>query len=295
MDVHQLQVFVSVYQNRSFTKASMELNLTQPTVSQQIKRLEEELGVSLFDRIGHKTIPTREAVLLHAKAEEIIQKLSSIKDVINQPHEDVEGLVTIGASSSPGAYILPHLAAEFRKKHPKVFFQIVVKDSSEIFDMIESQRILVGVVDDKRQRAGTTSLFTIEDEMVLVGAPGFLGKNVITPLGLFRVPIIMREEESDSRKSMEKQHFMHKITLKAMNVVAILGSPDALREAVKSGLGVSILSRFAVRDDLKAGYLEEIKIRGVRMKRSFYVVTHDKRTLPKTYETFLKFMKKRLQ
>ena len=104
----------------------------------------------------------------------------------------------------------------------------------------------------------------------------------------------MREEGSDARKSMEKHHFLHKISLKALKVTAILGSTDSIREAVKSGLGASVLSRFAVKDDLKAGLLEEVKVRGVKMKRNVYAVKHKKRTLPPHYAAFVDFLKERL-
>lgn len=294
MDIYQLQVFVSVYQHRSFTKASAELNLTQPTVSLHIKRLEEDLGVTLFERTGRKTIPTREAEMLHTRAEEIIKKLSAIKNDLQGGDDSAHGLITIGTTATPGAYVIPHVAAEFRKHHPKAIFQVIVKESAAIFDMIEDRLLLIGVVDDNRERPDIKLLHTIEDEMVLIAAPGFLKRKTLTPLGLLGIPIIMREDESDSKRSMEKQHFLHKVSMKALNVVATVGSSDALRESVKSGLGAAILSRFAVKDDLKAGLVEEIRIVGVKMKRNFYVIAHATRTMPKDYELFVEFMKEYL-
>jgi DNA-binding transcriptional LysR family regulator len=110
-------------------------------------------------------------------------------------------------------------------------------------------------------------------------APGLIGKKEISPLKLFTLPLIIREEESDSRKSMEQHHFLHRISLKALNIKATLSSTDSLREAVKAGLGTAILSRFVIKDDLKAGRVEEILIKGVKMKLLFSAITN-KKTLP---------------
>jgi DNA-binding transcriptional LysR family regulator len=258
-----------------------------------IKRLEDELGIKLFDRTGRKTIPTKDADLLQERAEELIERLKWIKEDFGRK-DDVDGLLTIGTSSTAGAYMMPYLAAEFQKRYPKVFFQLVVKDSTEIYRQLASGELLIGVVDEVRERGGFVTEHTILDEMVLVTAPGYLKKKVITPLGLFSIPLLMREEASDARRSMEKQHLLHKIALKGLKVVAILGSTDALKEAVKAGLGAAILSRFSVRDDLKAGLLEEVRIKGIKMKRNLYVVSYKHRSMPRLYQSFIAYIKENL-
>lgn len=294
MDIYQLEVFSAVYRLKSFSRASEELHITQPTVSMHIKRLEDDLGVKLFDRNGKKTIPTKEADRLHSKAEELIIKLRSLREDFGKDEENIEGLLTIGTGSSPGSYMLPNIAAEFRKLYPKVFFQLVVKNTGEIHRQIEKGELLIGMVEDRKKSEGIAYLHSITDEMVLVTAPGYLRKKTITPLGIFRIPLLMREEESDARRSMEKQHMFHSISLKALNIVAILGSTDSLKEAVKAGLGAAIISRFAVKDDLKSGLLEEIRIRGVKMKRTMYVATSTRCTLPHLHQTFIAYLKENL-
>lgn len=294
MDIYQLEVFSSVYRLRSFSKASGELNITQPSVSMHIKRLEEDLGVKLFDRSGRSTVPTRDADILYARAEELIQKLRGLREELGGAGPEIEGILAIGTSSTTAAYMLPYIAAEFRKLHPKVFFQLAVKSSAEIYSRLEKGELPAAIVDDLKEREWLSLEHSIVDEMVLVTAPGYLNKKTITPLGILRVPLIMRDEDSDARKSMEKQHLLHKISLRGLNVVAIVGSADALREAVKAGLGASILSRFAVKDDLKAGLLEEVRIRGVRMRRTLYVITHRHRLLPRPHEAFISYLKENL-
>src|SRR5574340_735126 len=126
MDIHHLKVFASVYKNRSFSIAAEELNLTQPTVSDHIRALEEELNCRLFDRLPRKIIPTREAAVLIVRAQEIIERFEGFNDVLAEFRKDLSGHLVVGASTIPGTYILPGLTASFRQKNPSVLFEIVV-------------------------------------------------------------------------------------------------------------------------------------------------------------------------
>jgi len=294
MDIYQLQVFLSVYRNKSFSAASRELNLSQPSVSTHIKKLEDELGVSLFDRIGRRTSPTKEGTLLFSRAEELVSRLSDIKTDLAASGKEVRGILTIGATAIPGSYVIPPLAAEFTKQFPEVFFQVTIDDSKKIAEKVAAGELTLGIVDDIKSTGDLAGLHTFRDELILVAAPGVVGKKEISPLKLFTIPFLLREEGSDSRRSMEKQHLLHKISVKAMNVKAILGSTDSLKEAVKAGLGATLLSRFVVKDDLKAGRIEEVRIKGVKMKRLFYIIAHKKRVLPEHYRAFVQFLSEKL-
>ena len=294
MDIYQLRVFLSVYRHRSFSSASKELHLTQPSVSIHIKKLEEELGVRLFDRVGRKIVPTREGELLSGRAEEVVRRFQDIKSDLAPPEKAVRGILDIGATAIPGNYVLPPLATEFTKRHPGVFFQVTIDETKRIAERVAAGALLLGIVNDCRNSADLVRLHQFKDELVLVAAPGFVGKKTLSPLKLFSLPLLIREEGSDSRSSMEKQHLLHKISMRALNVKAILGSTDSLKEAVKAGLGASILSRFVVKDDLKAGLVEEIRITGVTMKRDFHIIANKKSVLPGHYRAFVEFLSERL-
>jgi len=294
MDIYQLQVFLSVYRHKSFSLAAKELHLTQPSVSIHVKKLEEELAVKLFDRVGRKTIPTREGKVLYGRAEEILERLKDIRTDLGTSEKEVKGLLSIGATGIPGSYVVPPLAAEFTRQYPEVFFQVTINDTKTISGKVAGGDLHLGVVEDCKGTPDLDCLHTFRDEMILVAAPGFVSKKEISPLKLFTIPFLMREEGSDSRSSMERQHLLHRISLKALNVKAILGSTDSLREAVKAGLGATILSRFVVKDDLKAGLVEEVRIKGVHMKRLFHVIAHKKRALPEHYRLFVQFLAEKL-
>jgi len=294
MDIHQLQVFLSVYRNKSFSLAAKELHLTQPSVSIHVKKLEEELGIKLFDRVGRKTIPTREGDLLHTKAGQIVEQLKDIRTDLSSSGKEMKGLLNIGATSIPGSYVIPPLAAEFNRHFPEVFFQVTIDGTKEIVDKVANGELLLGIVDDLKNTKNVERVHAFRDELVLVAAPGLIKNKEISPLKLFTLPLLIREEESDSRKSMEQHHFLHRISLKALNIKAILGSTDSLREAVKSGLGATIISRFVIKDDIKTGRVEEIRVKGVKMKRLFYVITNKKRALPEHYRAFVQFLTEKL-
>lgn len=294
MDIYQLKVFLSVYRKRSFSAAARELHLTQPSVSIHIRKLEEELGVQLFDRVGRKTIPTREGTLLFSRAEDVVSRLQDIKENLSTVEQEIRGIIGIGATGVPGSYAIPPLAAEFTRRHPGVFFQVTIGGTREIAKQIASGELLLGIIDDFKDAHTLDCLHSFRDELVLVAAPGVVRKKEISPVKLFTLPLLMREEGSDSRTSMERQHLLHKISLKALNVKAILGSIDSLREAVKAGLGATILSRFVVRDDLRSGLLEEIKIKGIKMRRHFHIITRNKHSLPGHYRAFVRFLQEML-
>jgi DNA-binding transcriptional LysR family regulator len=106
MDIHQLRVFTSVFKNKSFSRASEELHLTQPTISNHIKALEDEFGCKLFDRLGRTIIPTREAEILFNHSMELIEKASAIKEAIGEIRKDLTGKLIVGASTIPGVYLI---------------------------------------------------------------------------------------------------------------------------------------------------------------------------------------------
>ncbi|MEJ2183283.1 MAG: selenium metabolism-associated LysR family transcriptional regulator [Nitrospirota bacterium] len=290
MDVHCLRVFVSVFKNRSFTRASLELNLTQPTVSEHVRRLEEELETRLFDRMGRQVVPTAEAELLYERALEIIEKVRDIRAELGRFRGEVAGTLSVGASTIPGGYILPALMAGFGRKHPGVFFRVLIEDSRKITEMVLRGELLIGVVGARMSRTSIEYRAFLEDELVLAAAPGLLPKKEITPAELPGVPLLLREEGSGTRKSTEEHLAAKGLALKDLTVSAVLGSTNAVTQAVRAGLGASVLSRLAIEDDLREGKVERIRIKGLRMPRSFFVITHRSRSLPAQYRAFLAYL-----
>ncbi len=292
MDVHQLRVFVSVFKNRSFSKASEELYLTQPTISNHIKTLEEELGCQLFDRLGRTIIPTKEAEVLYGRALEIIEKARSIKELIGHMKKEISGELVIGASTIPGTYLLPSIMAGFVGKYPSVSFQILISDSREIVEKISRHELLMGIVGARLANSQIAYTPFLEDELIAVSSPSFIKHGQMTLKELMNLPVLLREQGSGTRRETEKILEDKGISLDSIKIAGIFGSTDAIKQAVKAGLGISILSRLSVKDELRYGILKEIRLSDTHMKRRFYIVTHKKRTLPEAYNLFLEHISK---
>ena len=290
MDIHHLRVFASVFKNRSFSKASEELHLTQPTISNHIKALEDEFECKLFDRLGRTILPTKEAEVLYSHSMELIERTNDLREAVGLIKKDISGKLIIGASTIPGVYLLPGFMSEFRKKFPSISFQILISDSKGIIENISRHELLLGIVGAKLGNEHIKYMPFIEDELIVVSSPHLSKNRMMTLQDLLKFPMVLREEGSGTRKETEKFLANKGISLENVHISGVFGSTDAIKQAVKAGLGVSILSKFSVADELKYKILEEIKLTDIQMKRRFYIVTHKKRTLPRLYETFLNYI-----
>jgi DNA-binding transcriptional LysR family regulator len=291
MDIHHLRVFTSVFKNKSFSKASEELHLTQPTISDHVKTLEEELDCKLFDRLGRTIIPTKEAEVLYTHAMEIIEKANITKDIIGRFKKELTGELIIGASTIPGTYIIPSLMAAFQRKHPSVSFQICISDSKDIGEKVLKHELLLGVIGTKLSNDYIHYMPLIEDELIVVSSPSLIKSNKMAIKELVKFPLILREEGSGTRKEFQKILESRGIVLEDIKIAGIFGSTDAVKQAVKAGLGFSILSKLSVIDELKHNILKEISLTDMQMKRKFYLITHKKRSLPFIYNIFLEYIK----
>ena len=292
MDIHHLKIFVSVYKNKSFTRASEELHISQPTISEHIKNLENSLDCRLFDRLGRSIMPTAEADLLYPKALQILEGLDQIQQEITAAGTGVKGKLVIGASTIPGAYILPRMAYSFKNQYPEIAFEILIEDSGKITNMVLQHDLLCGIVGAKMKSDKLDYASLIEDELVLVTSPKTLNKKKINLDELTKLPFLQREEGSGTRQTFENFLRKNNFSTVDFNIVATLGSISAVKQAVKAKLGVSVISRIAVQEELDNNILQEIPIKNLKMKRKFYLVRRKKRTLPPQYLAFCKHLTK---
>jgi len=291
MDIHELKVFVSVFKNKSFTKAAEEIRLSQPTISDHIKALEEEFDCKFFDRLGRMIIPTKEAEALYSLAEEILEKADNVKDIIGQFKKELTGELIVGASTIPGTYLIPFLMASFHRKYPSVSFLIFISDSKEIAEKVLRHELLLGVIGTKLNNEQLHYMPFIEDKLIAVASPRLTKTNTMILREFIKFPMVLREEGSGTRRELERILENRGISFEDIKIAGFFGSTDAVKQAVKAGLGTSILSRVSVIDELKYNLLKEIKLTDIQMKRKFYIITHRKRTLPFLYNTFLQHVK----
>jgi DNA-binding transcriptional LysR family regulator len=287
MDIHRFKIFASVFRHKNFSKASKELNLTQPTVSNHIKLLEEEFDLKLFERLGKTISATKQAKVLYEHAMEIIKSADIMKKAIKASSKDTTGRLIIGASTIPGEYILPEIIFKFRKIYPSVSFDVEISDSGEIIERVSRHELLMGIVGTKLPSDQIKYTTFIEDELIVISSPSFVKRHSIKLNELAKWPMILREEGSGTRKEFEKLLEDKGISVDDINVASIVGSNDAVKQAVKAGLGISIVSKLSVDDELKYKIIKEIKLTDIKIMRRFYLVTHRKRTLPGLYAALM--------
>jgi len=252
-----------------------------------MRNLEDNLGCKLFDRLGRSIMPTPEAELLYPKASEILDEIDKISNILASVANVISGELHIGASTIPGAYILPEYAAAFKKSYPGVSFKITINDSAQIVKQIGDNHLYVGFVGAQISSSMVQYTPFGEDELVLAVHGSSTLPEEISPADLMKLNFLLREEGSGTGKSVELLLSQHNIATSELNVSAILGSSTAIKEAIKSDLGVSILSRLAIKDEIKHGVLRETRIKGISMKRNFYIATPVKRTIPNHYQAFV--------
>jgi DNA-binding transcriptional LysR family regulator len=294
MDFRRLEVFKKVYERRSFSRAGQDLYLAQPTVSEHIRLLEEELGLTLFDRQGKSVLPTKTAQLLYHYAKKIMALREESLQAMIQFRDKGLGDLTVGGSNIPGQYLLPPLMGRFKEQFPQIRIQLLVGDTGNIIDRVLEGLVELGVVGAQVTSRQIHCQFLTTDEMVCIVPPGrsWCPAKAVDIQELTRLPFIMREVGSGTRTSIERAFERTRWEVSDLQVAAVMGSNEAIRQAVKAGLGISIISRLAVEEDLKDGRLLEMRIKGLPLIRSFYLVTQKQRTLSPLAQEFMDYLQK---
>ena len=282
---------------RSFSGAAEALHLTQPTVSGHIKNLESDLGVMLLDRLGKRVVPTEEGELLYRYG----QKLLALRDHARQEIEAISGkmsgLLKIGGSTIPGAYILPALIGAFKKEHPSLSVQLMIDDTAKVTQAVKDGDLCIGVVGARVADGHLESHTFLTDELVVAVPAGhhWAHKKIIPVEALKTEPFIQREEGSGTRRIMEDHLEKAGFSLADLNMVAVVGSSDAVRQAVKAGLGISILSIRALKDDIQAGRISAVRLKGLKLERSFSIILLKGKSRSLACQVFLDFLMKEKQ
>jgi DNA-binding transcriptional LysR family regulator len=291
MDIHQLHVFTAVYRAKSFTRAARQIDISQPTVSEHIKNLENELECRLFDRIGRTIEPTASARILYPKALQIVGEVAEVRAELLGGEDKVKGEIVFGASTIPGTYLIPTIIKRFQEVYPDIYIQVRIGDSSEINRLILENELFCGIVG--AQIDGKVLLYEqyFKDQLILVASPQLIGKKTVKPEELKDLPFVLRERGSGTRESMEENLTRMGIVLGRKQIKAEFSTTASIIEAAKQGIGAAVLSRIAVQEEIRKGSLQEISLKKEKMERFFYLVHHKDRTLPSIYKKFCQFLK----
>ena len=270
IDLKLLEIFCCVYEKKSLTEATKCLHASQSTLSFHIKNLEKQVGQKLFYRKGKALVPTTVADRLYDYARELMDfKLRLVED-ISRFSGRKGGVVRIGASSVPGNYILPELVGEFVESFKgNLNVEIEIGDSASVHKGVVSGKLDFGVVGYLSERKGVEFKKLFEDRIWLVGNPE-LEERTYSLEELKGLPLVIREEGSGTRSTIEESLRQHGLSLKDMNVVATLGSNSAILRFLRRVRAVSFLSSYAVKDD---DFLLKLRVSNFGpIIRSFYLI-----------------------
>jgi DNA-binding transcriptional LysR family regulator len=293
MEDHKLKVFCTVAETRSFSKASEIIHLTQPAVSLQIQALEEIFETKLFDRSSNTVTLTPAGEVLYKYAKDILNLYASAERAIGGLTGLVKGSITVGASTTIGNYLLPPVIAEFRKSHPKIKIHLLVGNTKRIVELLKGGIIDLGLVEGDVSKYKLTMEKLISDELTLIisSKHPWAKLTEVSMIEILKVPFVFREEGSGTRQVIESYFQKGGLSAQSMNISSILGSNEAIKEAVESGIGVSILSRWAVRKELRYGTLKALKFKEFPMTRDFSLLFNRNSVSTYSVDTFLSFLK----
>ena len=293
MDDHKLKVFCTVAETKSFSKTSEIIHLTQPAVSLQIQALEEVYETKLFDRSSSTVTLTPAGEVLYKYAKDILSLYANAQKMIGELTGLVKGSISIGASSTIGNYVLPGVITDFKKNHPKIKIHLLVGNTKRVVEMLNSGNIDLGFVEGEVTRQKMVVEKILADELMLI-VPAYhpwAKKKEISISELTKEPVIFREGGSGTRQMIEKFLAMHGLAPQAMKISMVLGSTEAIKEAVENGLGVSIISRWAARKENKYGTLNFLKIKEQKMMREFSLIANKSAVLSHAADEFLTYLK----
>ncbi len=268
-----LRTFLAVYRHRSFTRAAEERLLTQPAVSRQVKQLQKRLGVPLFEKLGKTVLPTDAGRVLAAQAAELLGQMERVAEAVRGFGDAEHGRLRIGASTTPGCYLLPPILGRFHVEHPSVELGLVIDNSLAIEQRIVRNELDIGFVGAHLTSAALRIERIAEDEIVsFCGKSHALsGRRRIDTAALHDQMWVVREKGSATRQLFERR--LRRMGVKLTRTIE-LSSPEGIKALVAAGVGLSFMSALGLEAELRDGRLQRLAIAKPRLTRPIYAVRH---------------------
>ena len=268
----RLKVFRTVAEHLNFRKAAEHLFLTQPAVTQQIKALEDDLGVRLFDRAAGRVALTRQGIKLMKYAQNLATIVARAEQELLAGQGQQSGELALGVSTTIAQYVLPRLLGAFLDEHPRVEFSLHSGNTSEIVELLLGDSVAIGLIEGPSRHREVHAEPFMEDELVLITPPHFVSHQM-TREQLLASTLLMREHGSGSRRVVEQALEKARSRLRSFKKVMNLDSTEAIKSAVEAGLGVGFVSRWAISKELELGALKVAEVDGLRVTRHFTLIS----------------------
>ncbi|MDO0821472.1 selenium metabolism-associated LysR family transcriptional regulator [Desulfosporosinus nitroreducens] len=275
-----MRLFAQVVEEQSFTMVARKLGISQPAVSNQIRAFEEKLGVKLLYRKGKGFALTQEGETVYRHTLHMLDEWSELMREIGDSEKLMSGKVHIGASHIPGEYLLPIYLAAFRKQYPEIKFKLSIGDSLEMAEKVLAHEVDFAVVGAIFDTEKLTSEFWLKDELgfVISSDNPLCASQSIDLKSLREDPMIIRETGSGHRRAFEEALTKQGLDLNDFNIALEVGSTEAVKNAVRSGIGYSFLSKHALESCEKQG-LVWANVKDFYIERGFYLLTRRNKPL----------------
>lgn len=287
MTLRQVEVFLAVAREKSFSLAARKIHLSQPTLSEHVRELEDELGKPLFFRRGRTVTVTEAGRVFEPYAASVVAAVEGARQAVAELDGLGHGSLLVGASTTPGLYVLPAVIARFRARYPGIELKLQIANSRVIEERVREKELDLGIVGGHGLGPGEECVAAgLLDELVLVVAPGhpWSRRRDITPARLAGEPLLVREEGSATRQVTERA--LRQAGVKFRTAME-LDHTEAIKQGVMAGLGVAFLSTHAVRGEVATGRLKALRLRGLRIHRHFHVIHHEARRLTASARAFM--------
>ena len=293
MDIKRLELFCRVVDLKNFTRAAESVRLSQPSVSEHIRLLEEAVGEKLLDRLGREVLATPAGEVLYRYARQIIRLRDEALQAIDQFRGELSGSLVVGASSIPGTYLLPQWIEPFKGKYPSIRTTVRIGDTEQVLAQLLDGEVELALVGARKKESRVNFVELLSDELVLAVPPGspLARRGAIDIAELTEVPFILRELGSGTRSVMSEALATAGLDTDKLRVIAEMGNTEAVRQAVRAGVGVSILSRISIVDDLERGDLAVVGIKGVKILRHIWLATRHNRQLSPLAAAFESYLR----
>lgn len=293
MDFRQLESFISIAKQKSFSKAAEELFITQPTISSHIQNLEKELDTVLINRSSKEITLTPAGQLFLEYALNILDiKNQAIYKLCNYTGQ-IEGCLEINSSTMPQQYLLPDVLMAYSKKYPRVSFALRQADSQMVVEGLLNNKIEFGIVGAKIDNS-QLEYYELEKDHLVVVTPSSVILNKenqrVSVKELFNYNLIVREEGSGTRKLFENCLTNNGISIRSFNLIAQCESTEAIKAMILRGLGISILSYKAIKENVDNKTMNCYYIKEFDMERNFYFVNHRYKVLSPLATSFKSFI-----
>jgi DNA-binding transcriptional LysR family regulator len=294
MEIRQLRYFLSAARLGNIGAAAAEHFVTQPAVSLQLKKLEEEAGQKLLMRQGRRLVPTEAGQVLMARAEEILHGLERLETELHGFRELQAGTLRMGNTDAASVYVLPDVYRAFHDRYPGVRIEIMVAETQRLLDALAARHIDLATVTLPVPGDGLTIRPIYREELVIVAHPQdpLAARRRVTLADLVNHGVIAYATGSNTRRMIDDVFTAHGETLQARMEIS---SPEAMKQLAQAGLGVTILPRPVVAAELARAALVVLPVAGVRFEREIGMVNRVDAGLSPAATVFLEMVEARFR